>query len=757
MTSNGLFFKLLMEDLRRRAWAAALALVVFFFSLPVALALVMEKTVNSRSIRLDGYVLSLADLHLSKAELAAKILEAREQAALGFAGFGNGFMALLMILGAVVMGLSSFAYLHSRKKVDFYHSLPVRRELLYGVQFAGGLLIFGGAYLLNVLFMLGVSCAYGVPLGTAAGAALFGWLANMLFFLLMYAVTVVSVMLTGNLVVSILGDAVLFFFFPVMLFAMEGYCDTFFKTYFSWGGGLHFADALKWSSPIAAYLYVIAENSRLGMVLSLLAALAAGFLGLELYRLRPSEAAGRAMAFGRTKAAIRLILAVGSGLLGGLFFWAVQSRTFWAVFGAVAGAALAHCVIEIIYHFDFKKLFSHRLQMGFSVAAAVFVVLAFRYDWWGYDSWIPEKGQVKSAAVSVDVDGGWLDGWQIKEEDGKLTREYVSMDEAVMERMELTRLEPVLALAAQGKAEALEERAGQWEEGFPEQEDGEGIPSRLTVTYTMNSGRKASRAYPLTLDLEDLGAYGELFADEAYKEGLYSILGWESGSVVRAEYGEGGQVERLEPAAQGYDALLAAYQKDLRALSAGQRAKENPVGWVRFVSAGEKAYLDQLRQQERERGIEPSGHTEARRFSQAWPVYPSFEETLKVLRDMGARPGEMLDASQIRSVSITVSGQARQDFIEEGQELEQIYYGSGPDGDMTLEDKEEIGLVLEAFAQDEAVSMNGLCPVVPGIYLYLNPESGEGEVISGVLQENRVTPQIREMLRRAGEGIRWGE
>lgn len=754
MTSNGLFFKLLIEDLRRRTWAAALALVVFFFSLPVALALMMEKTVHSGYIRIDGYMVSLSELQLSKAELAARILEAKEQAVLGFVGFGNGFTALLMVLGAVVMGLSSFAYLHSRRKVDLYHSLPVRRELLYAVQFAGGLLILGGAYLLNVLFMLGVSCAYGVPLGAAAGAAFWGWLANMLYFFLMYAVTVAAVMLTGNLIVSILGDVILFFFFPVMLFALEGYCDIFFRTYCSWGGGLHFAGALKWSSPLAAYLYAIAEKGRLGMLLSLLAALAISLLGLELYRLRPSEAAGRAMAFGRTKAAIRLILAVGSGLLGGLFFWAIQSRTFWAVFGAVAGAALAHCVIEIIYHFDFKKLFSHRIQMGISVAAAVLAVLSFRYDWWGYDSWIPEKEQVKSAAVSMDMDGGWLDNWQLKEgEDGKLTREYVSMDEAVMERMELTRIEPVLALAAQGKAEVLEEKKA----GETDREQAEGrLSARLTVTYTMTNGRRASRVYPLSLDLEDLGAYGELFGDEAYKEGLYPILGWESGSVVQAEYGEMGQIRGIEPAAQGYDALLAAYQQDLRELSLARRLEENPLGWVRFVSAGEKAYITQIREKERARGIERGGQTRAGEASQAWPVYPSFKRTLAVLGDMGVRPGELADASRFGSVSVSLSGEAIQAFIQEGQELEQVYYGSGP-GDVTLEDKDGIELILEAFAWDEAVSMNGLCPSEPGVHLYLNPAHGEGEVISGILQENRVTPRIREMLERAGEELKGRE
>lgn len=734
MTSRSLFFKLLMEDLRRRVWAAALSLVVFFFSLPVALALMMEKTIDSRYLNIDGHIIHLSETQLSKAELAARMLEAKEHLVLEFSSFGNGFMVFLMVLGALVMGLSGFAYLHSKRKVDFYHSLPVRRELLYSVQFAGGLLMMGGTYLLNVLIMLAVSCSYGVPLETAAGAALWGWLANMLYFFLMYAVTVTAVMLTGNLIVSILGDGILFFFLPAVLFVLESYCNAFFQTHFSGSPGFHFTDAVRWSSPLAAYIYAIADGSGLGMVLALLAALAISLLGLELYRLRPSEAAGRAMAFGRTQAWIRLVIVAGSGLMGGLFFWAVQSRTFWALFGAVAGAVLSHCVVEIIYHFDFKKLFSHRLQLGLSVAAVVLAVLSFRYDWWGYDSWLPEKEQVKSAAAYLDLDSSWLENRQYsRREDGRLVMEYLPLEETVMERMELTQIEPLLDLAAQGRDEALKKRARRLEQEFSGEESEGRLRTGMTVTYTLKGGRRVSRTYPLLLDLENLEAYEDLFGQAEYKEGLYPILSRTGESVVQAEYEEAEQIQRLEPTAQGYDALLAAYQQDLLELSVEQRLEENPLGRVRFISAEEKEYA--------KREELSSWQT-----SQSWPVYPSFKRTLAVLADMGVRTGELLDASEIRSLSATVSGTEQL----ASQEAE-LCYDAGTQKRVTFEDQGEIGLILDAFVWNEARGMNGLCPSEPGIDLYLDlyMEPGDSQTLYGTLQENKLTPEIRELIGRA--------
>mgnify|MGYP000296715247 CR=1 FL=1 len=84
-----------------------------------------------------------------------------------------------MITAAVVIGVSSFAYLHNKKKVDFYHSIPVRREALFGAQFSGGIFIVGAAYGLNLLLLAGVAVSYGVPVGRILGAMAGGWALNM--------------------------------------------------------------------------------------------------------------------------------------------------------------------------------------------------------------------------------------------------------------------------------------------------------------------------------------------------------------------------------------------------------------------------------------------------------------------------------------------------------------------------------------------------------------------------------------------------
>ena len=117
---------------------------------------------------------------------------------------------------------------------------------------------------------------------------------------------------------------------------------------------------------------------------------------------------GKPMAFKKSMPPIRILLVLGIGLAGGMFFWSLQSRLRWGLFGTMVSVVLTHCIVEIIYHFDFKKMFSHRLQLGLCLAAGILVFLSFRYDWYGYDSYIPSGEKVVSASLDIGVDSRWL-------------------------------------------------------------------------------------------------------------------------------------------------------------------------------------------------------------------------------------------------------------------------------------------------------------------------------------------------------------
>lgn len=159
MTSASLFFKLQKEDLKRRIWVVALLFLGFFFAYPVNLALTMENAANSQFAMYNGYT---PLVNTGTPEYLAKVLEYKTKAVVNLVSYGNVMPLFLMVTAAVVIGAAGFAYLHNQKKVDFYHSIPVRREMLYLVYHVDGILILTVTYFIHLLVLMAAAAAYGV-------------------------------------------------------------------------------------------------------------------------------------------------------------------------------------------------------------------------------------------------------------------------------------------------------------------------------------------------------------------------------------------------------------------------------------------------------------------------------------------------------------------------------------------------------------------------------------------------------------------
>ena len=787
MTSKSLYFKLQREDLKRRVWAIALSILGFFFALPINLALSMENAINTDFYRVNGYKPLVFAPGATDVERVAKILELKTKVVIEAVEFGNGMTAFLLILAAVVMGVSSFSYLHNRKKVDFYHSIPVKREMLFAVQYTGGVLIVAAAYLLNLLFLLGVSMAYGVNMPVVLPAAMAAWVLNLLYFLLMYAVAVIAMMMTGNVLIGILANGVFNFFAPAMSILIMSYCETFFETMSShfWDeGGRLIRGFGQWSSPFSAYMMGLSWGGRMtdgrseiykhipALVITFFVAVGLNLLAMELYRKRPSESAGKAMTFKWSMAPIRILMVLGFGLAGGMFFWAMQSTLFWAVFGAVIGCVISHCVIEIIYHFDFKKLFSNKLQLALCLAGSVLMILAFRFDWFRYDSYLPDQSRVADVAMDIGLDNEWVSRKQIiYEVDNTPAMKWVDSYEVLPETMHLEDMEPALDIARMGRDEALKNRekkyqkqvtrtammasnSSQWiakSEESDAEADNRNYFTDITVIYTLNSGRKVSRRYYAPLS-EVMDSYNRLYSQREYKESLYDVLNLEPVSVVKSQYlGMGYMKEIPDVWLDGYTGLLTAYQADLRELTLQTRQKENAIGQICFYTAEEQKIMELS--MERFRLGQDADYSYQYSYaggnvSQSWPVYPSFKRTIEALKEAGEDPQKLPENIQSLQVDFPTSRVMTDEEKKEGEpSLERLLtlnprFRAG--GQLVFEDPEEIRLLMNAFVLDENTGFSGLCPVNRSASVVVN--LGGNYRVYGGFQLNRMTPEVMKLF-----------
>ena len=210
MTSKNLYFKLMKEDLKSRLWAMAILGLVFFFVFPVA--------VTMRAGMLRDTEHYAENLRRFTGEVSQWL------------SFSNGLVIFMMITAAIICGMSSFSYLNSQRKVDFYHSLPIRREKLYVVHFIGGILIVAVPYGIMLLVGMLIGIANGIKPAGICQTALIGYGLNLVYFVLLYALVIVAVMLTGNRIVAFLGFVVFSFILPGIVMLIGSYFTGFFET-----------------------------------------------------------------------------------------------------------------------------------------------------------------------------------------------------------------------------------------------------------------------------------------------------------------------------------------------------------------------------------------------------------------------------------------------------------------------------------------------------------------------------------------------
>lgn len=107
------------EKMRRSLWAISLCTLAFFFMLTVPTIMGVQQGLERR-------------------QLDPQAMESIYSMLSAIVGRHNVFVTLATVAMAVLLAAVSFRYMHNKKQVDFYHSLPIRRPWLFFGQFPGG-------------------------------------------------------------------------------------------------------------------------------------------------------------------------------------------------------------------------------------------------------------------------------------------------------------------------------------------------------------------------------------------------------------------------------------------------------------------------------------------------------------------------------------------------------------------------------------------------------------------------------------------
>lgn len=683
MTSKNLCFRLMKEDMKRRVWTIALTVLGFVFTILIPTAIKCGEfrdcivntgfTVRSNYIQ-DGII---------------RLLRTGEAA------------VMALIIASLLWAVSGFHYLHNSKKVDFYHSLPIKRWQLFLAIYANGILIPAVIYLLILLPAVGIALQAGVGVDAIGMVPWQGYVLHLIYYSLLYTTTVVAMMLTGNMVVALLGVTVFYSYGPAVIALALAYCNSWFHTFtMTAQQERKFLLMLWYSSPFANYIGSVGDfNSGLWYVHRLIAAALVTILlaavSYVLYRLRPSEAAGKAMAFRQAQMPIKVLLVIPISVAFGIFFYILRSHLTWLVFGTLCGIVLTHCLIEVIYHFDFRRLFAHKLHMAGCVGVSMLLMLAGYFDWYGYDTWVPEPGTVESAAISLYDKDEWVTYGQVDTMKSGNGRPYVYWNyknraDYCYENMNMT--DPSLAIELAQKG-VDSEKAGEKDKSL-----GSYSRDMFMVQFRLKNGKTAQRRYRIPVDEEITKLVCAIHDDEEYRQGAYPIMKQTKEDTAEVFVQQFGRTKEIKMDSDTRGQLLEAYQEEWKSLTAETRGKDVPIGIIQFNTVD----LAEARKEYEEHMDADASYYYDLSDQCCYPIYPSFARTLKILEDEGFT-FISLDETNVSKIRIEHYPIYNEVVTSDDGEVETLYEG----GIRDYEGKEDLKMLLPALCYSEYYHMGG--------------------------------------------------
>lgn len=394
------FLRTFAWSLKKRTGIIVLFSLLELITLPVIIILVLivqisEAEVSSYFIQSDPAVLAenLARVFTSSISLLVPVL-----------------IVPLSLLLALIIAVILYRYMHQKRSVDLFHSLPIGRIPLLSAQYLTGictiliplLISFGVTMLLIPIFQLELDSAI---IGDIA--AKFGWAA----FLAIAAFTFSTLMAvcSGTTFDMVISTVVINISYPITVFLVT----TMITCILPGLSGLSpSALVLTAFSPFIAAFIPYTWNLFGGSVSTsffdinfiawwialTLVMLAAS---LFLYYKRKSECAESHYAFAIPKNIIRFIATAACGLgLGFILNLVAGTGTILFLVGVLFGSIAAHLIAEAIYSRGFSQF--KKSLIPYAVFLVIFGVgfTGLSTGWFGTDTYIPDAEDVQSVEIS---------------------------------------------------------------------------------------------------------------------------------------------------------------------------------------------------------------------------------------------------------------------------------------------------------------------------------------------------------------------
>lgn len=539
--------------------------------------------------------------------------QAMYQAARDALGFSDNLYPIIFLLAALI-AMQGFSYLYDRRKVDLYHSVPVSKNRRFAVVYVNGLIIYVTATLMGLALGTVIAISQGAVTPDVMAEMGLAFLWNLAFFLFFYHLMMLAVMLTGNRFVTICVFLVFAFYEICVTMLLDSLKRTFFETYSSYFIG--YEEKLSPFYDYTANIWQLKNAENAAQAARMAMPLAAKWFGIALvvlafawfaYKKRASEAAGKAIAYRFLEPVMKVAVTIPAAfVIGQLVYDTSYQNELLLVLGMLIGGLIVCAIMEVVYDFDIRSLFKHLVSSVVALIGILAIFCSFKWDLFGYDSYIPAQNKVESIAICPN---GYYDNYW--DENGK----YIDNAEYQKQTMFLTDTEPVLALA---------EKA---EETDPETENTDAVE----ILYRLKSGRQKARMIQVNYDDPETEALlDQIFRTDAFQKGMFQGMTDETSydQVTRITYSNGA-AKTVVPKEEA-KGLRDAWIGDMEQFGFSLVRHNRPCGVIFMEYGSSMGYIQRQ-----------------------YYVYDSFTNTIDYLKKQEAYYPVELPAAEVDSITVT--------------------------------------------------------------------------------------------------------
>lgn len=298
-----------------------------------------------------------------------------------------GFLTLIF---AIIYTVQIFSYMHNKRKVDFYGSLPISRARLFLAK-------YGAAYLFSIIPMLVFMGIIAIA-SICTGTLLLPQVTNMYVNFIVGTLACISAYgflsaccgTTFNTVIMFIAVCACY---PLSMVFVRAYIDAFFTGAYTQTFSKSFiTNAL---NPISAYF----GNNLIYWFVFSAACIAFGTL---LIMKRRSERAQTSFAYYIPCHIIKVIVSFLTGMFLGTMFGSLNvfgNGVGGFVFGFILASAPTFLIVHMIFYKGLKQIVrTIPIYAGLAVVVIVGVAL-INLDVFGYNTYVPKSEDVKSAGI----------------------------------------------------------------------------------------------------------------------------------------------------------------------------------------------------------------------------------------------------------------------------------------------------------------------------------------------------------------------